>query len=306
MQPLHFTSSSGGGFAGGRLYPRRFDWAGYTLGFALSGFFDGILLHQILQWHHLLSAIDSGAFGDLRVQVMADGVFHALMYVIGAVGLWLLIRSRETMALPDGNRRLVANFWIGFGVWHLVDAVFSHWITGIHRIRMDSPNPLAWDLGWLIAFGLLPLVLGIRMRRQVPAAGGTDRGAGMAASWVALVLAAGTLLGAVLNAYPLRDYPAGSMTVVLRPGANAGGLFAALDGSDARVAWTDTQGGVWVLTSAQDVDRLALYRHGAMYVSGTMAPAGCSAWVSAGASARQAKEGMPLARLFASSAAQRS
>jgi uncharacterized membrane protein len=26
------------------------------LGFALGGFFDGILLHQILQWHHLLSS----------------------------------------------------------------------------------------------------------------------------------------------------------------------------------------------------------------------------------------------------------
>jgi uncharacterized membrane protein len=27
------------------------------LGFAFGGFFDGILLHQVLQWHHLLSGI---------------------------------------------------------------------------------------------------------------------------------------------------------------------------------------------------------------------------------------------------------
>ena len=27
------------------------------LGFAFGGFFDGILLHQILQWHHLLSLV---------------------------------------------------------------------------------------------------------------------------------------------------------------------------------------------------------------------------------------------------------
>lgn len=31
-------------------------WAA-VLGFALSGFFDGVLLHQILQWHHLLSLV---------------------------------------------------------------------------------------------------------------------------------------------------------------------------------------------------------------------------------------------------------
>ena len=60
-------------------------WSGYLLGFAFGGFFDGILLHQILQWHHLLSAINGQ---DIRFQVAADGYFHAFMYVIAAVGLW--------------------------------------------------------------------------------------------------------------------------------------------------------------------------------------------------------------------------
>ncbi len=34
---------------------RRLAWAGTILGFSLGGFFDGILLHQVLQWHHLFS-----------------------------------------------------------------------------------------------------------------------------------------------------------------------------------------------------------------------------------------------------------
>ena len=54
----------------------RYRWSGYLLGFALGGFFYGILLHQILQWHHLLSAINSM---DIRFQVAADGYFHAFM-----------------------------------------------------------------------------------------------------------------------------------------------------------------------------------------------------------------------------------
>nr|WP_247878984.1 DUF2243 domain-containing protein [Azospirillum brasilense] len=61
-------------------------WAGYLLGFALGGFFDGILLHQVLQWHHLLSAVESSAVRDIRVQILADGLFHAAMYVVAAVG----------------------------------------------------------------------------------------------------------------------------------------------------------------------------------------------------------------------------
>ncbi|WP_201270039.1 DUF2243 domain-containing protein [Sinorhizobium meliloti] len=29
----------------------------FALGVSIGGFFDGILLHQVLQWHHLLSGI---------------------------------------------------------------------------------------------------------------------------------------------------------------------------------------------------------------------------------------------------------
>lgn len=38
---------------GRATFRRRAALAGGLLGFALGGFFDGILLHQVLQWHHL-------------------------------------------------------------------------------------------------------------------------------------------------------------------------------------------------------------------------------------------------------------
>jgi len=50
----------------------QFRSTGFLLGFALGGFFDGILLHQILQWHHLLSGVESAPFADLRVQVLTQ------------------------------------------------------------------------------------------------------------------------------------------------------------------------------------------------------------------------------------------
>ena len=53
--------------------------------------FYGILLHQILQWHHLLSGFrDRGA--DLRSQVTADPAFHLAMYVLLLVDLGFLWR----------------------------------------------------------------------------------------------------------------------------------------------------------------------------------------------------------------------
>ena len=52
---------------------RRLAWAGGTLGFALGGFFDGILLHQLLQWHHLFSLVPGEAWRDIRNQILMDG-----------------------------------------------------------------------------------------------------------------------------------------------------------------------------------------------------------------------------------------
>ena len=82
-------------------FTRRFVWAGYLIGFALGGFFDGILLHQILQWHHLLSGVQAEALRDLRVQILADGVFHGMMYIVAGAGLWMLYRSRKEFTCPS-------------------------------------------------------------------------------------------------------------------------------------------------------------------------------------------------------------
>ncbi|WP_312128276.1 DUF2243 domain-containing protein [Brevundimonas sp.] len=128
-------------------------WCG-ALGFALGGFFDGILLHQILQWHHLLSLVP--AIADLRTQVLWDGYFHALMYVIASVALYRLWKLNRS----GNGRNILSPLLIGFGAWHVADAVLSHWLLGIHRIRPESSQPLFWDLLWLVVFGLLPMVAG--------------------------------------------------------------------------------------------------------------------------------------------------
>jgi uncharacterized membrane protein len=72
-------------------------WA-TVLGVALGGFFDGILLHQILQWHHLLSLVPG--FADMRLQILWDGYFHALMYFVAAAGLFGVF-GKDTGALAN-------------------------------------------------------------------------------------------------------------------------------------------------------------------------------------------------------------
>ena len=242
-------------------------WArwGAVLGFALGGFFDGILLHQILQWHHLLSLVPG--IDDLRLQVLWDGWFHALMYLIALAGLAGLWRVRQRGA-GDWGWPLVGAVLVGFGTWHVVDTLLSHWLLGIHRIRIDSPNPLAWDLLWLALFGIVPLLLGWRLR-------GAGGGPGMRGATAMLVLGLATSAAGAWALLP----PAETRfaTVVFAPGAGPREVFAALDALDARLVWSDRAMGVVVVAVAPE-RRWGFYRRGALLVSGAGVPAGCFNW----------------------------
>lgn len=246
---------------------------GITLGFALGGFFDGILLHQILQWHHLLSLVPG--IDDLRLQVLWDGVFHLLMYVVALAGLAGLWRAQRRGAVRWGLP-LFGAMLVGFGAWHAVDALLSHWLLGIHRIRIDSPDPLMWDLLWLGAFGIAPLVVGWRwMRRKGGDPDGGSGGALRGSAAAMALLAAGT---AGAGAWALLPAPGQDLTtVVFAPGAGPREVFAALDAVDGRLVWSDRAMGV-VVMAVPPQRRWDLYRHGALLVSGSGAPAGCFGW----------------------------
>ncbi|WP_126174174.1 DUF2243 domain-containing protein [Altericroceibacterium xinjiangense] len=242
-------------------------WA-IVLGFALGGFFDGIVLHQILQWHHLLSLVPG--VDTIRGQVLWDGYFHALMYLIAAAGLWGLWRTRAGLQQQWG-RSLVGALLVGFGSWHIVDSVLSHWLLGIHRIRLDSPNPLMWDLIWLAAFGVLPFAAGWLLLRSRRGRSDGRRSATMA------VLLVG-LLTAGLAAWSLQP-PKGQRftTVVFAPGVRPADVMNAISAHDGRLVWSDPKMAV-VVVDVEQADRLSFYRHGAMLVSGSGLPNGCFNW----------------------------
>lgn len=247
--------------------PRPLKSAGFLLGFALGGFFDGILLHQVLQWHHLLSNVS--AVQDMRMQIMADGVFHVFMYVIAVVALVKLWRARASTTEAGATGSLWGNALIGFGVWHILDSVFSHWITGIHRIKIDSPNPLMWDLIWFFVFGLLPLFIGWWLRRRPESSGGGGR--------AAAALGISALIAGPIAALPAATDPT-QIVVLFAPGVSSGQAFDALAKVDARVVWVDRSGGMWAVKMDAPDRAWQLYKSGAMLVSNTGFSLGCFSW----------------------------
>jgi Predicted membrane protein (DUF2243) len=153
----------------------------------------------------------------------------------------------------------------------MVDSIASHWVLGIHRVKLDSPNPLMWDLIWFTAFGVVPLVIGWFMLR------GTSPD-GRRLSGSTIVLLALTALTAGAGAWSLEPPPNQPFTtVVFAPGAEPQQVLSAITAADARLVWTDPAMGV-VVVDVPPERRWSFYWAGALLVSGSGPPAGCFNW----------------------------
>lgn len=141
---------------------------GLLLGLGMGGFVDGIVLHQILQWHQMLSETDEhggGTLEDMEINVMADGFFHAATWVLVALGLAMLWRVARSGVVGRTWRSLLGWMLVGWGVFNLIEGTINHHLLQIHRVRPDSANPLAWDLAFL-AFGALLVAGGWALQRR--------------------------------------------------------------------------------------------------------------------------------------------
>lgn len=142
--------------------------AGVVLGLGLGGFFDGIVLHQLVQWHHLVSnvdAFDPTTLPGLRANVVADGLFHSITYLLTVAGvalLWLAMQRGQR----GSARELTGLLLIGWGLFNIADSVINHFLLDIHHINMTVPPEqwIWWDLAFL-AWGLAMLAVGWRAWR---------------------------------------------------------------------------------------------------------------------------------------------
>ena len=134
---------------------------GIALGLGLGGLADGILLHQVLQWHHLRTG--DGRLGDrsmktvggLEANTLADGLFHVATWVLLVAGLfWLWGMLRGSGGLRSRGE-LTGLMLAGWGIFNLVEGVVNHHLLGMHHVRDDIGAPIAWDIGFLAVGGVL-------------------------------------------------------------------------------------------------------------------------------------------------------
>lgn len=138
--------------------------AGIVMGVGLGGFVDGIVLHQLLQWHNMLSArVPPVDLVAMKYNMMFDGLFHALTWVMVVVGLGLLWRAGRRTDVPWSGRAFVGALVLGWGLFNFVEGVIDHQLLDLHHVR-PGPHELAWDLGFL-ASGLVFALVGVLLIR---------------------------------------------------------------------------------------------------------------------------------------------
>jgi uncharacterized membrane protein len=138
--------------------------AGLFLGIGLGGFIDGIGLHQILQWHNMLSSrVPPVTLVAMKYNMIWDGLFHVLTWTVTAIGVGLLFRAGRRGATPWSGRVLLGAMLGGWGLFNVVEGVIDHELLGVHHVHPGQAE-LAWDLGFLV-FGALLMAIGVGLAR---------------------------------------------------------------------------------------------------------------------------------------------
>jgi uncharacterized membrane protein len=142
---------------------------GILLGIGLGGFVDGIVLHQILQWHHMLTSEGSypaTTVAGLETNTLWDGLFHAATWVAVAVGLYVLWQRTTTWRWALSGRALVGWMLVGWGLFNLVEGVVDHHLLTIHHVREGAGvNEFGWDVAFLL-FGAFLVIGGWLLARS--------------------------------------------------------------------------------------------------------------------------------------------
>lgn len=131
----------------------------FYLGLGLLGAIDGIVFHQLLQWHHMVD------HHNIHFEIMTDGWFTVFFSVLLLWGGVRLFRDARKNQLGTSWRTFIGGVLVGGGTFNLIEGIINHHILQVHRVRPAAENPLLYDLGFLLV-GLILIIIGFVVRKK--------------------------------------------------------------------------------------------------------------------------------------------
>ena len=109
--------------------------AGLLMGAGLGGFLDGIVFHQLLQLHNMLSArLPPVSLEAAKINMLWDGLFHSFTWAMSALALAMLWRVGERGDVPWSGRTYLGSLLCGWGLFNVLEGVIDHHLLGIHHV----------------------------------------------------------------------------------------------------------------------------------------------------------------------------
>lgn len=147
--------------------------AGILLGFGMGGFVDGILFHQILQLHNMLSNIYfPDSLVNEQINMFWDGLFHAFTWTMTAAGIYFLWQTARAAPSRLNARVFVGSLALGWGFFNLAEGIIDHEILALHHVvqRTTGTLQLVGDLiflGWGAALATVGYWLVQRGKKEI-------------------------------------------------------------------------------------------------------------------------------------------
>ncbi|WP_301169902.1 DUF2243 domain-containing protein [Brevibacillus nitrificans] len=120
----------------------------FLFGVGMIGMLDGIVFHQILQWHSV------NMHTDRFHQIMSDGLFHIFATFIIFIAGFLLWKGNP----KDKPTTFWGSFFLGAGIFNLIEGIVSHHLLQVHHVK-PGPNQVFYDISY-DAFAVALLIIG--------------------------------------------------------------------------------------------------------------------------------------------------
>jgi uncharacterized membrane protein len=136
--------------------------AGSLIGLGMGGFLDGIIFHQILQLHSMISGkVYPDTLIKLEFNMFWGGVFHLFTWFTIAVGLGLLWKSFLNPYSPRSTPAFSGSLIMGWGLFNTVEGTINHILLGVHHLMEQAPieEKLFWDMLY-IGIGIIMIGIG--------------------------------------------------------------------------------------------------------------------------------------------------
>jgi uncharacterized membrane protein len=85
---------------------------------------------------------------NLRINTLADGLFHASTWIFVFIGMWWLWSRVRAGGWQWSWKALLGIMAIGWGIFNIVEGIVDHHILQIHHVRPEAANPILWDVGF--------------------------------------------------------------------------------------------------------------------------------------------------------------